>query len=81
MYVSSPDPIAKLTLIFLSVICPETAVLAPLETLNTNLNYKILDGFIGNMTDCVSKSIVKNNNAANSTPPISIPQGSLSTLQ
>lgn len=73
--------VAKLELTFLSVICPETAVLAPLETLNTNLNYKILDDFIGNVTDAVSKSIGKNNNAAVVTSPISIRQGSLSTLQ
>ncbi len=37
--------------LLLLVICSETAVVAPLETLNTNLNYKILDEFIGKITD------------------------------
>jgi hypothetical protein len=37
--------------LFLLVICSETAVVAPLETLNTNLNYKFFDDFIGKITD------------------------------
>lgn len=37
------------------MICSETAVVAPLETLNTNLNYKILDDFIGKITDSTTK--------------------------
>ncbi|CAF3595554.1 unnamed protein product, partial [Rotaria sp. Silwood1] len=36
-------------------ICSETAVVTPLETLNTNLNYKILDDFIGKITDSTLK--------------------------
>ncbi|CAF3335639.1 unnamed protein product, partial [Rotaria sp. Silwood2] len=38
-----------------AVICSETAVVAPLETLNTNLNYRILDDFIGKITDSTTK--------------------------
>jgi hypothetical protein len=54
----------------ISVICPETVVLAPLETLNTNLNYKILDDFIGKMTDSTLKFL--SNDIA---PPSSLPDG------
>ncbi len=41
--------------LLLLVICSENAVIAPLETLNTNLNYKILDEFIGKITDWTTK--------------------------
>lgn len=54
----------------LIVICSESSILAPLETLNTNLNYKILDNFLGNMTDSTSKLFVLNPSA------ISLPNGS-----
>lgn len=39
----------------LLVVCSESAIVAPLETLNTNLNYRILDDFIGKVTDATSK--------------------------
>jgi len=38
------------------VVCAETVDVQPLETLNTNLNYKILDDFIGRITDSTMKS-------------------------
>jgi hypothetical protein len=41
--------------LFILVIYSETVVLTPLETLNTNLNYKILDNFIVRMTDTALK--------------------------
>jgi len=41
------------------LIGSESTILAPLETLNTNLNYKILDEFLGKVTDPTSKSILK----------------------
>jgi hypothetical protein len=61
------------------LICSETAVVAPLETLNTNLNYKILDDFIGRITDLTTKFLINNplpshlSNSLPSTPPIIIP--------
>jgi len=65
------------------VICSETTVVTPLETLNTNLNYKILDDFIGKITDSTTKfysPILVNNNTnlnsnLSSTLPIDIPYG------
>ncbi len=65
------------------VICSETTVVTPLETLNTNLNYKILDDFIGKITDSTTKFyspiLVNNNTNLNSnisnTLPIDIPYG------
>jgi hypothetical protein len=63
------------------VICSETAVVAPLETLNTNLNYKILDEFIGKITDLTTKYLSNNPIPSNygnnipSTQPILIPYG------
>jgi hypothetical protein len=71
-------------IIYFLVICSETAVVAPLETLNTNLNYKILDDFIGKITDSTTKfysTILVNNNTNNqnnnisSTQPIPVPYG------
>ncbi|CAF0737959.1 unnamed protein product [Adineta steineri] len=49
------------------LICSDTAVVAPLETLNTNLNYKILDNFIGKFTDSTTKyySTIPNDNSNN----------------
>jgi hypothetical protein len=80
----------KLDNIFL-VICSETAFVAPLETLNTNLNYKILDDFIGKITDSTIKFystvLVNNNNTTNlshntsNTTPILIPYGLLSIIK
>ncbi len=67
--------------LFLLVICSETAVVAPLETLNTNLNYKILDDFIGRITDLTTKFLINNplpshpSNSLPITPPIIIPYG------
>jgi len=58
------------------LICSETAVVAPLETLNTNLNYKILDEFIGKFTDSTTKfSVVSTNDVSlnSQSPPILIP--------
>ncbi|CAF2982600.1 unnamed protein product [Rotaria socialis] len=63
------------------LICFETAVVAPLETLNTNLNYKILDDFIGKITDSTTKLFSpillddenKKIKTANDEPPISPP--------
>jgi hypothetical protein len=69
------------------VICSETAIVAPLETLNTNLNYKILDDFIDKFTDSTTKfSMTPSNNNMNSntslidTRPILIPYGQLRCL-
>ncbi|CAF5136778.1 unnamed protein product, partial [Rotaria magnacalcarata] len=45
----------------------DTAVVAPLETLNTNLNYKILDDFVGKMTDSTLK-LLSNNDASTELP-------------
>lgn len=39
------------------MICSDTAVVAPLETLNTNLNYKILDDFIDKITNTSTKRL------------------------
>ena len=39
------------------VVCSESAIVAPLETLNTNLNYRILDDFIGKVTDSTTKFV------------------------
>jgi hypothetical protein len=61
------------------VICSETAVVAPLETLNTNLNYKILDDFIGKITDSTTKFYSNisvdnsNTNDLNDSIPITLP--------
>ncbi|CAF4043429.1 unnamed protein product, partial [Rotaria sp. Silwood2] len=44
-------------------IYSDTAVVAPLETLNTNLNYKILDDFVGKMTDSTLKFLSNNNSS------------------
>jgi hypothetical protein len=69
------------TIYFLLVICSDTSVVAPLETLNTNLNYKILDEFIGKVTDLTTKFLIVNpvpsniSNSVPSTPPILIPYG------
>jgi len=60
--------------IFILVICSESTVLVPLETLNTNLNYKILDDFIGKMTDSTSKILSNNNNSSTVVSPF--PDGS-----
>jgi hypothetical protein len=49
--------------IFILVICSESTLLVPLETLNTNLNYKILDDFISKMTDSTSKLLSNNDNS------------------
>ncbi|CAF1526180.1 unnamed protein product, partial [Adineta steineri] len=48
-------------------ICSDTAVVATLETLNTNLNYRILDNFIGKFTDSTTKyySTIPNANSNN----------------
>ncbi|CAF2972256.1 unnamed protein product [Rotaria sp. Silwood2] len=75
---------------FILVICSETAVVAPLETLNTNLNYRILDDFIGKITDSTtkyytptsfdcdnSKNILVNDDKLSSSPK-HIPYGRLS---
>jgi hypothetical protein len=61
-------------IIYFLVICSETAVVAPLETLNTNLNYKILDDFIGKITDSTSKILSNNNNSSTVVSPF--PDGS-----
>ena len=37
------------------MMCSETAVVTPLETLNTHLNYKILDDFIVKITNPAAK--------------------------
>ncbi|CAF5179918.1 unnamed protein product [Rotaria magnacalcarata] len=63
------------------IICSETAVVTALETLNTNLNYKILDDFIGKITDSTTKlysPILLNDEnkkikTVNDEPPISPP--------
>ncbi|CAM4743211.1 unnamed protein product [Rotaria magnacalcarata] len=63
------------------LICSETAVVTALETLNTNLNYKILDDFIGKITDSTTKlysPILLNDEnkkikTVNDEPPISPP--------
>ena len=60
------------------VICAETAVLAPLETLNTNLNYKILDDFIGKMTGSTFKFLSTNPSTVSSPAPV--PDGSCASL-
>ncbi|CAF1051721.1 unnamed protein product [Adineta ricciae] len=52
------------------LICPETVVLAPLETLNTNLNYKILDDFIGKMTGSTVKFLSTEPTAMLTLPPL-----------
>ena len=59
-----------MSFIFLSVTCSEATVLTPLETLNTNLNYKILDGFIGKMTDSTLQSL---SNSLNLNPTSVVP--------
>jgi hypothetical protein len=56
------------------VICSESGVLAPLETLNTNLNYKILDDFIGKMTDSTLKFLL-NDNPTTVISPFLLPDG------
>ncbi|CAF1164848.1 unnamed protein product [Adineta ricciae] len=50
------------------LIYSDSAIVAPLETLNTNLNYKILDDFIGKITDSSMKfsSIIAHTNPTNS---------------
>ncbi|CAF1163115.1 unnamed protein product [Rotaria sordida] len=50
------------------LVYSETSVVAPLETLTTNLNYKILDEFIGKMTDLTSKFLL-NTNTSITLPP------------
>ncbi|CAF3721714.1 unnamed protein product [Adineta steineri] len=57
------------------LICPETAVLAPLETLNTNLNYKILDDFIGKMTSSTFKFL--SNDISTVSLPFLLPDASI----
>ncbi|CAF4897167.1 unnamed protein product [Rotaria sp. Silwood1] len=52
---STPDLNRLLARKQAGLICSETAVVTPLETLNTNLNYKILDDFIGKITDSTLK--------------------------
>jgi hypothetical protein len=60
------------------VVYSETAVLAPLETLNTNLNYQILDNFVGKMTDSTSKFLLNNTSSnINIIPSNAIPDGLL----
>ncbi|CAF1431272.1 unnamed protein product [Rotaria magnacalcarata] len=49
------------------LVYSDTAVVAPLETLNTNLNYKILDDFVGKMTDSTLK-LLSNNDASTELP-------------
>ncbi len=69
--------------IFILVICSESTVLAPLETLNTNLNYKILDDFIGKIIDSTPKFLLNNDNNNNSTTvesPFLLPDGLLLLL-
>lgn len=63
------------------VVYSETAVLAPLETLNTNLNYQILDNFVGKMTDSTSKFLLNNTSSnINIIPSNAIPDGLLLIL-
>jgi len=63
--------------IFILVICSENTTLAPLETLNTNLNYKILDDFISKMTDSPSKILSNNNPTTTIVSPCLLPDGLL----
>ncbi|CAF0765321.1 unnamed protein product, partial [Rotaria sordida] len=58
--ISTPDLNRLLERKRTGLICSETAVVAPLETLNTNLNYKILDDFIGKITDSTTKYLIPN---------------------